>query len=205
METHGAGSGPPGNPDLGLESTASLVQRMQAGEEGARDALLARYLARLRSWAHGRLPKSARDLLDTDDVVQDTFLRTLSRMERFVPEGNGTFLAYLRETLLNRIRDLIRRAGRRPGKETLEDIYPDRTPSPVENVIGKETLARYDQAMTTLPGQDQEVLMLRIEMGFSNEEIARHLGCPSSNAARMMVARALLRLAKAMGIPDGKP
>lgn len=204
MDTHDSESGPR-NPSPSPESTASLIQRMKSGDPAAHAILVERYLPPLRSWAHGRLPHFARDLLDTDDIVQDTFLRALRRQDTFVPEGDGSFLAYLRQTLLNRIRDLIRRAGRRPGKETLQDVYFDRSPSPMEAFIGKETLASYDRAMAVLSPQDQAVLMLRIEMRLSNEEIAKHLGCPSPNAARMMVARALLRLAKSMGVSDGRP
>ena len=41
------------------------------------DLLYLRYLAPLRRWARGRLPQWARDMRDTDDLVQDTLLHTL--------------------------------------------------------------------------------------------------------------------------------
>jgi len=204
VASHDSGFDPGQAGALSQESTEALLQRLKSGDQRAQAVLVQRYLPQLRAWAHGRLPRSARDLFNTEDLVQDTFLRALMRLKSFVPETDGSFLAYLRQTLLNRIRDLIRKAGRTPGKEVLQDVYADRNPSPVEAAIGKETLESYDKAMATLSGQDQEAIMLRIEMGFSNEAIAQHLGCPSPNAARMTVARALVRLADAMGVSDGR-
>ena len=205
MAPNGSGRNPPGFPSLSVESTSALLKRVQSGDSDARDLLLCRYLVPLRKWAHGRLPSRARDFLDTDDLVQDTLLRTLNHLETFVPEGDGAFLAYMRRILLNRIKDQLRRAGRRPGQEPLQEFLPDGQPSPLEEAIGTETLENYDAAMLGLPPAQQEAVMLRIEMGFRYEEIARILGCPTANAGRMVVARALLQLARAMKVGDGEP
>ncbi|HEV8376395.1 MAG TPA: sigma-70 family RNA polymerase sigma factor [Candidatus Polarisedimenticolia bacterium] len=198
MISDGSGNGGTQPQNLNLESTESLLRRVKKGEDAARDALLCRYLVPLRKWAHGRLPGHARDLLDTDDLVQDTLVRTLRHLTSFIPDGDGAFLAYMRRVLLNRIHDQVRRAGRRPGQLALTEYLPAGDPSPLEDVIGCETLENYDLAMLSLPGHQQEAVMLRIEMGFSYEEIARSLGSPSPNAARMIVARALLKLAQVM-------
>ena len=42
------------------ESTQDLVQRARSGDEAALNSLFTRYESRLRRWAHGRLPASAR-------------------------------------------------------------------------------------------------------------------------------------------------
>src|SRR2546425_1202149 len=68
-----------------LESTASLLARVRAGDSGARDRLLVRYMAILRRWAHGRLPRRARHLADTEDLVQTTLVRALDGVQRFEP------------------------------------------------------------------------------------------------------------------------
>ena len=47
--------------------------------------------------------------------------------------------------------------------------------------------------------RDREAVILRVEFGYSHEEIAEAIGSPSANAARMTVARALVRLAEEMG------
>ena len=46
------------------DSTQQLLHRIRAGDDAARERLLARYLPMLRRWAHGRLPSYARDLGD---------------------------------------------------------------------------------------------------------------------------------------------
>jgi hypothetical protein len=47
------------------------------GTAAARERLFARYLPVLKRWAHHRLPRAARALRDTDDLVQDTLLNAL--------------------------------------------------------------------------------------------------------------------------------
>src|SRR6188508_3478712 len=85
------------------ESTFSLIERARAGDEQALEQLFARHLKPLQRWARGRLPKWARDLADTDDLVQDTLLKTFKRIERFEPRRVGALQAYLRSAVLNRL------------------------------------------------------------------------------------------------------
>ena len=99
------------------ESSLELLARIRAGDGRARDELVARYLPRLRRWATGRLPAWARERNDTDDLVQDTVIRSLGKLEGFVPQHEGALQAYLRQALLNRIRDLVRRAQRHVIRE----------------------------------------------------------------------------------------
>jgi len=181
-----------------LESTATLLERIRAGDLAARERLLGRYLPALKRWAHGRLPPYSRDLTETDDLVQMTLLSTLNHLEGFDSRREGAFLAYLRQILLNKVRDEIRRTRRRPGKEALAEDLPERTPSPLENAIGMQFLEAYETALARLPENQQEAVILKIEMGFSNPEIATAIGSPSPNAARMLVVRGLERLAAEM-------
>src|SRR6476660_10458172 len=104
------------------ESTFSLIERVRAGDEQALERLFARHLEPLRRWARGRLPKWARDLADTDDLVQDTLLKTFKRIEHFEPRRVGALQAYLRNAVLNRLRDEMRRKGREPQSTNLESI-----------------------------------------------------------------------------------
>ena len=181
-----------------LETTASLLAQVRSGQEGARDQLVRRYLPALRRWARGRLPSRARDLLDTDDLVQITLLRALDRVEGFEPRRDGAFLAYLTRTLMNQLRNEIRRTNRRPGREDLTEEMATADPSPLEEAIGREAVASYERALATLTEEQREAIVMRIELAFTHREVAEALGCPSENAARMMVTRALMRLAEAM-------
>ena len=158
--------------------------------------LFLRFLPILSRWARGRLPRSARSLAETQDLVQITLLRALSHLEEFQSRGEGAFLAYLRRILLNAVTDEIRRAGRRPASETLDDQLPES--SRVAEAVGEGTLASYESALAQLPAQQQEAVILRIEFGYTYEAIAEAVGSPSANAARMMISRALVRVAETM-------
>jgi RNA polymerase sigma-70 factor, ECF subfamily len=180
------------------ENTASLLVRVRGGDEAARERLFARYLPVLRRWAHHRLPRSARDLRDTDDLVQDTLLGALRRLDRFEHRGEGAFLAYLRQILLNAIRDGVRRAAVRPQHTTLDEAVPDPAPSALEQAIGREVVARFETALAKLEPEQREAIILRMEFRFSHQQIADALGKTSANTARMTVTRAMVALSKAM-------
>jgi RNA polymerase sigma-70 factor (ECF subfamily) len=179
-----------------LETTADLLREVRGGNESARDRLVRRYLPILQRWAHGRLPSRARDLAETDDLVQITLVRALEHVDRFEPRHEGAFLAYLRQILLNAVRHEIRRVGRRPEHDPLEDELVD--PALVIAAVGHETFIAYEAALATLPPAQQEAVILRVEFAYSFPEIAAALESPSANAARMMVTRALAQLASAM-------
>jgi RNA polymerase sigma-70 factor (ECF subfamily) len=181
------------------ESSVDLLERARAGDRSALDALMARHLPRLRRWASGRLPRWARDVADTQDLVQDTLLQTFKRIEKFEPRGDGALQAYLRQGVLNRIRDEYRRAVRRPAAEALDSQRPGSAASPLEEAIGRQAVERYEAALQRLRPEDREAIIARIEMGFTHEELARLQNKPSANAARMALERALVRLAAEMG------
>lgn len=181
-----------------VEATATLLERARHGDEGARAVLFKRFYPRLQDWAHGRLAPQSRDLVETGDIVQVALARALSHIGSFEPRHEGAFLAYLRRIVLNEIRDQFRRSQRRPRHEELGTNVADSAPSPLESAIGTETLERYEKALTKLGAEQREAVILRIELGYAYEEIAQALGRPSSNAARLLVTRALARLAEEM-------
>jgi RNA polymerase sigma-70 factor, ECF subfamily len=177
----------------GPQGTTELLARVRAGEGEAREQLLARYLPKLRRWAHGRLPGYARAVADTDDLIQVTLLRTLNRLDEFEPQHEGALLAYLRTVLLNVVREEIRRTGRE-----LKTLPLDECPPHVAQTVGSMVVDSYEAALARLGERDREAVILRVEFGYTHEEIAAPLGSPSANAARMTVARALVRLAEEM-------
>ena len=182
------------------DSSLVLLERARQGDSQAINSLAARYLPRLQRWASGRLPPWARDMADTQDLVQETVYRAFRKIEGFEVRGEGALQAYLRQALLNRIRSEIRRTGRRPDIEGVDSHVEDNQPTALELAVGRETAARYEAALTRLRPEDREAIVGRVEMGLSNSELAEAMGKPSANAARMAVERALLRLAREMSI-----
>lgn len=190
-------------PDPLLESTVSLVARAREGDVMALDQLFARHHAPLRRWATGRLPRWARQLTDTDDLVQDALLQTFKRIVEFQPRGPGALQAYLRQAVMNRVRDELRRRGRQPAAAALDDpgadvVVIDGSDSPLEQAIGQQNLQRYEQALSRLKPDERETIIGRLEMGYSYLELAEMVGKPSADAARKATQRALVRLAEEM-------
>jgi len=133
------------------------------------------------------------------DIVQDALLQTFRNLDGFEYRGEGALHAYLRQAVMNRIREELRRRSRRGEREDLDPAMEDEGPSPLEAAIGRETLDRYEEALARLSTEDREAVIARVELGLSHREIAEALGKPSDDAARMAVARALVRLVKEMG------
>lgn len=180
------------------DSSEELVRRAREGDRPAQEDLLRRYLPRLRRWASGRLPAWARDFVDTDDMIQETLVRTMNRLANFEQRGEGAFQAYVRQALHHRIADELRRASRRPGTRELNEDDRAGGASPLEEAIGREALGAYERALERIEEEERAAIVARVEMGLGYEEIARCLGKSSPDAARMAVSRALVRLAREM-------
>jgi RNA polymerase sigma-70 factor, ECF subfamily len=179
--------------------SATLLARARAGDAQALEALIARYLPRLRRWASGRVPVWARDAGDTEDLVHDTLIDSLKHLDGFDHRGEGALQAYLRQAVLNRVRSQFRRAARRPAAMPIADDLEHGGPSPLEQAIGRQMTDRYEAGLASLAPEERELIIARVEMGYRNAELAAIFEKPSSDAARMAVARALARLAEAMG------
>ena len=183
-----------------LESTATLLAKVKNGDQLARDQLCSTYLPMLKRWAHGRLPAYARDLAETDDMVQNTLIKALNKLDSFSSIREGAFLAYLRTTLLNNIRMEIRRFSNQ--KDLLRAQNPAADPataaSALEQALGSEVIEKYERALMKLSDKAREAVILRVELGYSYPEIAAATEANSPNAARMAVARSLYQLAEQM-------
>jgi RNA polymerase sigma factor (sigma-70 family) len=180
------------------ESTLTLLQRARNGDPQAADLLFGRYLPILRRWASGRLPRWARDVTDTHDLVQETLLQTFRKIDTFEYRGVGALQAYLRQVLVNRIRLEFRKTSRRPDGTTLDDVHEDRGASPLEEAIGVQALDRYERALQRLRPEEREAIVARVELGLSYDELATALSKPTADAARKAAQRALIRLAEEM-------
>lgn len=176
------------------ETSMSLLARAKQGDAVALEVLMGRYLARLQRWASGRVPTSARGLLDTDDVVQDALLNTFRRLDHFAPRHDGALMAYLRETVANRIRMELRRRSPEVDASAEPDTLASSAPSPLESALGRDGIARYERALAQLDEDDRAAIVGRFEMGYSYDALARAMERPSADAARKAVERAVRRL-----------
>jgi RNA polymerase sigma-70 factor (ECF subfamily) len=182
-------------------NSLTLLARARAGDEDALDALITRVRPRLRRWASGRLPAWARDVADTDDLLQDTLVSTVRNLDGFAPTHEASFTVYVRQSFMNRVRDEIRRVGRRPAHEGLDHALrlASADPSVLHDLVSRDDYARYESALARLTSQERDAVIGRLELHYSFQDLADALGKPSADAARKVVERAVVRLAELMG------
>ncbi len=166
----------------------TLLTRARAGDGEALEILLGRYRPRLERRARGRLPSWARNLADTHDLVQETLIQAFKKVEGFEIRSDGAFQAWLRQILLNRIRPgdppaSRRRSGGRTGFRRLKMITPHRSRPPLASKPLNVTSRRWLGSGRSY----REVIIARVELGQSNDEIAAAFSKPSANAARIAV------------------
>jgi RNA polymerase sigma-70 factor (ECF subfamily) len=141
-------------------------------------------------------------LADTDDLVQETLLHTFKKIGDFEPRRVGALQAYLRQAVLNRLRDELRHRARQPPVTGLEGVEDVTARSPLEEAIGRQAIEDYEEALGRLRPEEREAIIARVEIGYTYGELAEALGKPSAEAARKTARRALLRLAEEMNRAD---
>ena len=188
------------NDSKALAPSAELLQRARAGDTRALSVLFRRHGPELRQWARGRLPRWARNVADTADVVQDVLLRTFRRIDRFEDRGRGALRGYLRRSVMNRIHDEMRKVVRRPTGELEERLFnlPGDQPTPFDSAVDSERARHYKAALATLTEEERILVVGRIEMGFNYDQLALIGERATPEAARQAVRRAVKRLAERM-------
>jgi RNA polymerase sigma-70 factor (ECF subfamily) len=180
-------------------SSSDLLGRARRGDRSALSALLLRHVPVLQRWAHGRLPRWARAFGDTADLVQDAVLNTLRRLDQFDAKGERALQGYLRLAVQNRIVDVLRRSEIRTRGGEVTGEEPDRSqPSPLALAITAQEQERYRAALGRLTSEDQTLIVGRLELGYSYEQLALIVGKATPDAARVGLRRSLARLVQEM-------
>jgi len=131
-----------------------------------------------------------------DDVASETWIRAMPALERFSGDENA-FRGWLVVIARNHVRDLARRAQRRP-----EDLSPDMSehlsaadPTDiVDAVLERRSTAAALRLVATLPPEQAELVVLRVVVGLDVADVAKITG-RSPGAVRVAVHRALRTLA----------
>jgi RNA polymerase sigma-70 factor (ECF subfamily) len=169
-------------------SDAELLRRFLAGDEQALDLVFDRYETPLFQFLAGML----RDRHLAEDVLQDTFVRALERLDGVDPDHLRGWLftvAYHQAMLAKR------RVKRRPLSQPAAPDRPDPSPGPVDQAEQEESAGRLRRLLEELPLPQREVVRRRVYEGKRFREIAAELDCPLNTAlARMHEGIKRLRL-----------
>lgn len=166
----------------------AVVARVRAGDAGAWAELVDRY--------GGRIHAMLLHLADGDgdlaaEFTQEAFARAWERLDQFA--GGSSFYTWLYRLARNRALDLL--ARKRPQAADLEPLGAAASdPAPGDAVAGAELRAAVQRALTELPAEQRELLLLREWEGLDYERIATLLGVPEGTVkSRLNRARAALR------------
>ena len=128
------------------------------------------------------------DAETAEEVVQDSFVAMHGRWRSLLEPEKG--LAYLRQTVVNRSRSVLRHRGVRA--RYVPPVAPDR-PGAEDDLLVAERRAAVLEALRELPGRQREVLALRYYLDLSEAEIADTLGI-SRGAVKSHASRAVAAL-----------
>lgn len=168
----------PANEADELTRTAELVARSQSGDAAAFAELMERFGPRLSAFLHARLPPAGRALTDTSDALQEIRLKVWQALPKFEPRGIGSFWWFLRQVARNRVTDEWRTAA-----------------TPQGAAISAEEQELFEEALASVPDPARRAVVLRLELGLDYGGIARDIGYPSPDAARVAIRRALVKVA----------
>lgn len=173
-------------------SKSGFFERWRASED-----LLADVVLDVANWAHGRLPRTARRRLDTDDLVQDAVGDLLSNVDVVPTEDRGRIFRYLQKAVRSRIATEIRRSGigETDQMDPHHEAHPEAAADAQEHLLQKEAARIFRTALGSLSGEDQFLLVGRVDCGLSYKLLAVGSGRPTEGAARAAAQRAALRLA----------
>ena len=178
-----------------MPDTSTLIQRWQAGDERAAEALYNQFREPTFRLAFGLLG----DPFDAEEAAQDALAYALTNIRRYDPQ-RAAFSTWLHTITVSRCRDRQRRR-RLPilswiawKRERGEDEPADAASTPEHRAIRKEARSEVWQAVQSLSPLLREAILLRYWAGHTYREMAEISNCPLPTAqSRVRLASEQLR------------
>ena len=147
-----------------------LVLKCRRGSKDAMCRIYAKHKDYLLTLAKGLLGEQAA----AEDVVYDVFVRFARSARQF--QLTGSLRGYLAACVSNLARDKIRSRTRQG--EALNSVNPviSGSDNPEQCVVEREELTRLRQAMSQIPYEQREAVMLHLKGGMKFREIAKLQG-----------------------------
>ncbi len=147
-----------------------LVLKCRRGSKDAMCRIYAKYKDYLLTLAKGLLSEQAA----AEDVVHDVFVRFARSAGQF--QLTGSLRGYLATCVSNLARDKIRARTRQA--EALDSVNPiiPGSDNPEQRIIEREELTRLRQAISQIPYEQREAVMLHLKGGMNFREIAKLQG-----------------------------
>jgi RNA polymerase sigma-70 factor (ECF subfamily) len=178
---------------------ADLVARAAGGDPEATSRLLTMVRPGLVRYCRARLGRVAGGYDAADDVAQEVCLAAMSALPRFRDQGRP-FAAFVFGIAAHKVADALRAAVRSrtvPGADVLPE-RPDPDPGPEQRALTGDLSRRLTVLLRQLPEHQRELIVLRVAVGLSAEQVGAVLGM-SAAAVRVAQSRALHRLRNLAG------
>jgi RNA polymerase sigma-70 factor, ECF subfamily len=172
---------------------SELVDRAVRGDADATAALLTLVRPGVVRYCRAHLGRIGGRYTTADDVSQEVCLAVLRSLPRYRDQGRP-FAAFVYGIAAHKIADAQRAAVRHLSVpvDAIAD-EPDSSPGPEQHAIDSDQARRLSQLLALLSDQHREILVLRVAVGLSAEEVAGTLGM-TAGAVRVAQSRALARL-----------
>ncbi|RKG87437.1 sigma-70 family RNA polymerase sigma factor [Corallococcus terminator] len=183
-----------------LSADRDLLRQVALGSAEAMRAVYARCSARAFAIAVRLLPTRA----DAEEVLQEIFLDVWRRAREFDPARGGleTWVTTIARTRsIDRLRSLGTVSRMVEGASHQPPPVSATPPAPDASASSKQEQARVREALTQLPPEQREVVMLAYFEGLSQSEIAQRTGHPLGTVK----TRARLALEKLAVLLEERP
>lgn len=166
-------------PTPAVETDASLVRRMAAGDEAALGTLYDRWHAQLFSLALHLLG----DQDEAEEVVEETFWQAWRQSARYAGERGtvGSWLTIIaRSRALDRLRARNRMRAAHDASVLADPLAACEASAcdPLREIVANETRAAVRRALAAIPHEQRRTLEMAYFGGMSQSEIARATGEP---------------------------
>ncbi|RLK50305.1 RNA polymerase RpoE-like sigma-24 subunit [Alkalispirillum mobile] len=162
-------------------SDQELVERAQAGDKRAFDALVIKYQQKVVKL----VSRYVREPSDALDIAQEAFIKAYRALPRF--RGDSSFYTWLYRIAINTAKNHLVAQGRRPPDSDVdaEDAERYDIDSGLRDHDTPEGYARRDEiertvvdAIESLPEDLRTAITLRELEGMTYEEISKAMDCP---------------------------
>ncbi|WP_166826080.1 sigma-70 family RNA polymerase sigma factor [Thalassoroseus pseudoceratinae] len=192
-----------------VPSLADLLDSARQGDAEARDQLFARCRSFVGVLAQAQVESWLQRRVDPSDIVQQTLLDAHRDFDQFRGQTEAEWLAWLKQILKHNTQDIVRRYRgtqkrqqqrevswnkARPNNSHDHDPQPAASDgSPSQAAMRNEMELRIADAVSRLPNDYREVIILRNLQRLPFDQIADQLG-RSRPATQMLWTRAVQKL-----------
>jgi RNA polymerase sigma-70 factor, ECF subfamily len=173
------------DPHTPVDADTQLVERTLAGDHAAFEMLVVKYHRRIERL----IGRFVRDVDLVPDIAQETFIRAYKALASF--RGDAQFYTWLYRIAINTAKKqllelkkdpLIYEGSRQNDPDDDETSRPEREPTtgetPESLLASRQIADAVNQALSSLPDELRQALVLREMEGMSYEEIAQIMNSP---------------------------